>query len=144
MFHMDIEGAFDNTSFEVIGRSLTDRNVEPVIVRWIEKMLRNRSVEAEMCGVKTRLWAAKGTPQGGILSPLLWCLVVDLLIRRLNEGGLHAQGHSNLPKCHRCKNGARTLCFPIEELLLFWQLRCPIEGQVGGKELLAATLTMVL
>jgi hypothetical protein len=27
-------------------------------------------------------------PQGGVLSPIIWCLVVDDLITRLNGGGI--------------------------------------------------------
>jgi len=30
-------------------------------------------------------------PQGGVLSPLLWCLVVDKLLSRLNGGGVCTQ-----------------------------------------------------
>jgi hypothetical protein len=35
------------------------------------------------------LGAAAG---GRVLSPLLWCLVVDELLARLNEGGVYSQG----------------------------------------------------
>ena len=30
-----------------------------------------------------------------MLSPLLWCLVVDELLARLSEGGVHAQGYTD-------------------------------------------------
>jgi hypothetical protein len=42
---------------------------------------------------------ARGCPQGGVLSPLLWCLVVDKLITGLNEGGIYGQGYAN-DICH--------------------------------------------
>jgi hypothetical protein len=35
---------------------------------------------------------SRGCPQEGVLSPLLWRLVVDDLITRLNGGGIHTQG----------------------------------------------------
>lgn len=89
---MDIEGAFDNTGFGVISQALTERNVAPVVVRWIDRMLKDRAVEAQVCGIKTSLWVAKGCPQGGILSPMLWCIVIDSLIRMLDESGIRAQG----------------------------------------------------
>lgn len=92
---MDIEGAFDNTSFQVIRRALDERGVGPVVVRWINSMLRDRAVEASVCGHRTSLWVAKGCPQGGILSPILWCMVVDSLIKKLNEQGIFAQGYSD-------------------------------------------------
>lgn len=92
---MDIEGAFDNTGFGVIYQALVERGVAPVVVRWIGRMLRDRAVEAEVCGIKTSLWVAEGCPQGGILSPILWCMVIDSLIRKLNENGFYAQGYSD-------------------------------------------------
>src|ERR1700761_5646290 len=92
---MDIEGAFDNTKFDVIHRALMDREVDPIVIRWIDSMLRNRAVEANICGHKANLWVAGGCPQGGILSPILWCIVVDPLLKRLNDEGLFAQGYSD-------------------------------------------------
>ena len=92
---MDIQGAFDNTNFKIIRLALEGRGVEPVVIRWIGSMLRSRTVEANVCGHKTSFWVSKGCPQGGILSPILWCIVVDSLIRRLNEEGIFAQGYSD-------------------------------------------------
>jgi len=36
---------------------------------------------------------SRGCPQGGVLSPLLWCLVVNELLARLNERGVYSQGY---------------------------------------------------
>jgi hypothetical protein len=36
---------------------------------------------------------ARGCPQGGVLSPLLWSLVVDELLTGLNQGWIYAQGY---------------------------------------------------
>jgi hypothetical protein len=38
---------------------------------------------------------ARGCPQGGVLSPLLWCLVVDEMMARLNWSGVYTQGHAD-------------------------------------------------
>jgi hypothetical protein len=38
---------------------------------------------------------ARVCPRGGVLSPLLWCLVVDEILPRLNEGGIYAQGYAD-------------------------------------------------
>ena len=35
---------------------------------------------------------SRGCPQGGVLSPLLWCLVVNELLVRLYKGSVYAQG----------------------------------------------------
>ena len=36
-----------------------------------------------------------GCPQGGVFLPLLWCLVVNELLARLNEGGVYSQGYED-------------------------------------------------
>ena len=38
---------------------------------------------------------SRGCPQGGVLSKLLWCLVVDDLIARLSMGGVYYQGYTD-------------------------------------------------
>jgi len=38
---------------------------------------------------------ARGCPQGGVLSPLLWCLVVDELLVKLQEAGLLVCGYAD-------------------------------------------------
>lgn len=42
---MDIEGAFDNTGFEVIGKAAREGRMESTTVRWIVRMRRGRTVE---------------------------------------------------------------------------------------------------
>jgi hypothetical protein len=38
---------------------------------------------------------SRDCPQGGVLSPLLWCPVVEDLIARLNGGGIYTQGYAD-------------------------------------------------
>jgi hypothetical protein len=38
---------------------------------------------------------SRGCLQGGVLSPLLRCLVVDELLARLSGGGVYAQGYAD-------------------------------------------------
>jgi RNA-directed DNA polymerase len=37
----------------------------------------------------------RGCPQGGVLSPLLWSLVVDDLLVKLNSRGYYAQAYAD-------------------------------------------------
>lgn len=92
---MDIEGAFDNTKFEVITKAAVDRQMESTAVRWIVRMLSGRKVVASVCGTSTKLGVTRGCPQGGILSPILWCMVIDSLLVRLNNAGIFTQGYSD-------------------------------------------------
>jgi hypothetical protein len=45
--------------------------------------------------VSVRVAVSRGCPQGGVLLPLLWCLVVDDLIARLNIGGIYCQAYAD-------------------------------------------------
>jgi len=38
---------------------------------------------------------SRGCPQGGVLSLLLWCLVVDDLLARLSGNGVFIQGYTD-------------------------------------------------
>ena len=46
-------------------------------------------------GLSVRLAISRGYPQGGVLSPLLWCLVVDDLLARLSGSGVFIQGYTD-------------------------------------------------
>jgi hypothetical protein len=63
-------GAFDNTSYESIIRSAH------TICRWIEATLQSCQIQANLVGEIIEVKATRGSPQGGVLSPLLWSLVV--------------------------------------------------------------------
>jgi ribonuclease HI len=84
---IDIEGAFDNTAFSVIEKAALDKGVRPSTISWIKSMLGNRILKTTTKGSRIRIRPAKGCPQGGCLSPLLWCLVVDSLITELEAKG---------------------------------------------------------
>jgi len=44
-------------------------------------------------GVSKSVAVSRGCTHGGVLSPPLWCLVVNELLVRLNEGSVYAQGY---------------------------------------------------
>ncbi|KMQ89895.1 lian-aa1 retrotransposon protein [Lasius niger] len=71
---LDIEGAFNYTSVEAIERAVERHGIDPT----------TRS------GGESR-----GCPQGGIISPLLWNLVVDELIVKLNQRGFYTQAYAD-------------------------------------------------
>jgi hypothetical protein len=81
---LDIEGAFDMTSFDIIKQVAEKHGIEPAICRWICAMLDSRKVTATLSGEAS---AASVFPQGWVLSPLLWRLVVDDMLWELNSDG---------------------------------------------------------
>jgi hypothetical protein len=48
-------------------------------------------VRAEIRGVSSTMMVRRGCPQGGVLSPFLWNLVINSLLGRLNTKSLWAQ-----------------------------------------------------
>ncbi|KAJ8711943.1 hypothetical protein PYW08_008897 [Mythimna loreyi] len=91
---IDIEGAFDKTTFRSISTALESHGVDPTLSGWITNMLSLRAVQVNINNT-TRAMVAKGCPQGGVLSPLLWNLVADNLVKRLNTKGYFAVGYAD-------------------------------------------------
>ena len=82
---MDIEGAFNNLECKSIQRALEKFNVETAISRWINQMLRSRMIESTWGEATGRKNVSRGTPQGGVLSPLLWIICLDELLTELKQ-----------------------------------------------------------
>ena len=93
---LDIAGAFDNTRTKSMVRALQKRGVSESIVRWIGYMLRFRIAETSTLGCEKEKRVTQGCPQGGILSPLLWNLVVDSLLQ-INDmdRAVHTQAYAD-------------------------------------------------
>lgn len=74
---VDIQGAFDNTAYNKINEALTKKNVDLKTSLWIDKMLKNREITSCLGTESLSVTPAKGCPQGGVLTPLFWCLVIN-------------------------------------------------------------------
>ncbi|XP_071054995.1 uncharacterized protein [Onthophagus taurus] len=68
---IDIEGAFDKTTFSGISEALLEHNVPPTLCGWIENTLKHRIVKLRAGDVSLQGGVTRGCPQGGVLSPLL-------------------------------------------------------------------------
>ena len=78
---IDIQGAFDNLPNTSIKKALDDTAAKGKISNWITNMISNRYITLQLAGEKIVRLIPKGCPQGGVLSPFLWNLVVnDLLL----------------------------------------------------------------
>ncbi len=58
-------------------------------------MLKCRNVHLTYQDESVEARVVKGCPQGGVLSPLLWCMVVDSLLLKLNTLGYTAQAYAD-------------------------------------------------
>jgi hypothetical protein len=82
---LDMEGAFDRPSFDIITQATGRHGNEPIICRWICSMLESGNKITTLLKDTLRASMAKGCLQGGVLLNLLWSLVVDELLCELND-----------------------------------------------------------
>ena len=82
---LDIDAAFSKASINSMTRTLTGTQCNPALSSWIEFMLRNREVISSWGGSSASLTVTKGTPQGGILSPVLWNLMMNELLNKFDR-----------------------------------------------------------
>lgn len=92
---LDITGAFNNTSYDSMNRALSEAGVEPTICRWVAYMLQSRRVQTTLLDQTVEVRATRGCAQGGVLSPLLWNLVANKLLKILNGAGIYTQGYAD-------------------------------------------------
>ena len=92
---LDIEGAFDNVSFKTIIEALNRAQLPLIIVRWINALLRSRTVTVTVQSKSVSKKVKKGCPQGGILSPLLWNLVINSLLILINSTQADSEGFAD-------------------------------------------------
>lgn len=92
---LDIEGAFNCTTVSSIRRAAERHGLDPTVIRWIGNMLSTRQLTVARGEGTVKVAVDRGCPQGGVLSPLLWCLVVDELLVRLDRAGIYAQAYAD-------------------------------------------------
>lgn len=84
---LDIEGAFNNIKPKAIADALTSLEIEDLIRGWITRMLSSRIIVSSLGGSSIERLVSRGTPQGGVLSPLLWNIVINNLLLELEGKG---------------------------------------------------------
>jgi hypothetical protein len=85
----DIEGASDTASFGITAQASESHGIAPTICRWISSMMKSRNIKTTLYGETMRASTARRCLQGGVLSPLLWSLVVDQHLWELNDSGYY-------------------------------------------------------
>ena len=62
---------------------------------WYTNLLKGRKVTASLQGVTQTITPGRRNPQGGILSPLVWNLVMDSLLKEFQSGPVKAVGYAD-------------------------------------------------
>ena len=74
---LDIESAFNKVPVFSMIRALKKVGTDMALVRLIGNILSDREILSEMSGESAEIKVGRGCPQGGILSPVLWNLVMN-------------------------------------------------------------------
>ena len=77
---LDIEAAFNNATVSGMKYVLEKKGVDNSILNWIVHTLKNRTAFAEQNSFLVSKTVRRGCPQGGILSPFIWNLIMDDLL----------------------------------------------------------------
>ena len=92
---LDIQGAFDNLDPEAALKGMSDKGIPGKIINWYGHYLRGRTVNIEYKGLKKTRFLTRGTPQGGVFSPLAWNLGFDSLLKLFDDDVVEAIGFAD-------------------------------------------------
>lgn len=92
---LDIEGAFNNVKSESIRSALRSVKVKDYVINWIMNMLSTRTVSSTVGSSSCIKTVRRGTPQGGVISPLLWLLVVNMILKPLENEGVKVVAYAD-------------------------------------------------
>jgi ribonuclease HI len=92
---LDIEGAFDNLNTEAALKAMETHGIPPNIRTWYGTYLRQRTSMIELGHETHQRLLTKGTPQGGVLSPVLWNLAFDSLLSLFDKHPVRIFGYAD-------------------------------------------------
>ncbi len=92
---LNCPGAFDHIKISSAREALDAAVSPPMIAGWYNKVLTGRLVSADLQGAYNTIIPTMGSPQGGILSPLVWNLVMNSLLSTFPREGIKAIGYAD-------------------------------------------------
>lgn len=92
----DFRSAFDFAPHSLIVQSLADLNTPSFLIEIISSYLNNRKAVIKLSDMEIEhLPTGRGCPQGGILSPILWSVVVNTLLMELDAFGFQPTAYAD-------------------------------------------------
>ena len=86
---LDASKAFDRVDHQVLFQKLMQRNLPPVVVRALLTWYSDQRVSVLWNGYQSsKFGVTNGVRQGGVLSPILFTVYVDDLLKELEENGV--------------------------------------------------------
>jgi hypothetical protein len=85
---LDIIGAFNNVTHQAIIKAMTEARFPQEIISWYGNYTQTRQCEYEVGGKTHIIFLKDGTSQGGILSPIMFNLVINILLLIIESSGI--------------------------------------------------------
>ena len=85
--YVDTTKAFDRVQYDKLCCLLIERGVPPVIVRVMLDLYVRQCMRTHWRGYVSEFGTTNGIRQGGVISPVLFCIYIDELLSRLEKGG---------------------------------------------------------
>ena len=86
---LDASKAFDRVNYVKLFRLLLKRELPLCIIRTLINMYTGQLIRVSWAGVLSQFFAAKnGVKQGGVVSPILFCVYIDDLLLELSDSGV--------------------------------------------------------
>jgi len=86
---LDTTKAFDRVDYCKLFRSLMNRDLPPIVLRLLLNMYTSQLTRVSWNGVfSSPFTVSNGVKQGGILSPIIFCIYIDSLLYSLAESGV--------------------------------------------------------
>ncbi len=92
---LDCSGAFDRIKFASADKAMALHDIPTGIRAMYSHMLECREVTAELQGEKCVRNPRRGSPQGGVLSPLIWVLIMNEILERFRDSCTKVVGYAN-------------------------------------------------
>lgn len=139
---MDIEGAFNNVTPSAIINALDGLGVDKALGALIYQLLTGRIISATLGAASIQRSVKIGTPQGGVLSPLLWNLAVNSLLVNLEKSGSKVVAYADdiaIAVSGKYVSTVRDIMQNLLSILSNWASSCGLNANPSKTELVLFT-----
>ena len=92
---LDCSGAFDRIKFDSAKEAMLEHGIPFGILYLYLNILMCRFVRADLQGEKSTRIPKRGSPQGGVLSPLIWILIMNTILRQFKGTAIKVVGYAD-------------------------------------------------